>query len=656
MSIGSADPLWLPLSTSHLPLKEVIQITLLSTTLRWIAFSPLLTPFSAPVHRVLLRGPPYPVEITTLGSYTHIARSVFIEILVRGEARWVLEDLEIPHLRDQVWEEVFKRRFLPSWTRYKEEGEKWRAVTMRMLRRLVHRTVGCTHDEPWTVSFLYLVAVCIRLIGSVHSRQQRFLTLHRNGSGSLNRMYSRTFDPHEIFREIKNQNNLSDRPTEVRLLLQLQDVRILLFGVLAPPRSVFVNENAFRLCHPPRMGWSADGSGVGWERVVNEDGYPVDQYGEGLFRPAVETSTSYADGSTRVTEIRSGANISHTRRHSETFTDIPPHEPGLVVNDRPQRPRSSTLSTFALPRTFSNQGSLTGAAPAVTSPGPSSHLEPPRNRTRSGSQSSSTRRGLLARLGTLATGSGVQQSRLETHNESSLPGEVHPASTPGSTSSAGSRNRRWLNRISSRDSQDGRSSGGRRSTEEEGLSVGNGVGGDNERTHTGTVPFPSTSEEEVSPEVPREQGSGARQDQHKVPRYLSPDEYGEDLIDRLPYAPLSHPLPAPSHALYPNYTEKDYMFKSVEKRFPLDPVFSDSDNGGKDDHNVASARELNARRNAIKSMVDTRQLHAVLKERRWLQGVLKDGGNVIPSEWVVGDQGEMGVAGGQAMTWVGPAL
>lgn len=32
---------------------------------------------------------------------------------------------------------------------------------------------------------------------------QRFLTLHRNGSGSLNRIYSRTFDPYEIFDELK---------------------------------------------------------------------------------------------------------------------------------------------------------------------------------------------------------------------------------------------------------------------------------------------------------------------------------------------------------------------------------------------------------------------------------------------------------------------
>jgi len=32
---------------------------------------------------------------------------------------------------------------------------------------------------------------------------QRFVTLHRNGSASLNRIYSRNFDPYDIFDEFK---------------------------------------------------------------------------------------------------------------------------------------------------------------------------------------------------------------------------------------------------------------------------------------------------------------------------------------------------------------------------------------------------------------------------------------------------------------------
>lgn len=32
---------------------------------------------------------------------------------------------------------------------------------------------------------------------------QRFVTLHRNGSASINRIYARNFDPYEIYDELK---------------------------------------------------------------------------------------------------------------------------------------------------------------------------------------------------------------------------------------------------------------------------------------------------------------------------------------------------------------------------------------------------------------------------------------------------------------------
>jgi hypothetical protein len=33
---------------------------------------------------------------------------------------------------------------------------------------------------------------------------QRFVTLHRNGSASINRIYARNFDPYEIYDELKS--------------------------------------------------------------------------------------------------------------------------------------------------------------------------------------------------------------------------------------------------------------------------------------------------------------------------------------------------------------------------------------------------------------------------------------------------------------------
>lgn len=154
---------------SYLPLSDLLPLTLHSSIFRSLALSPLLSPFLAPVHHILLRGPPYPAELAVLGIFTHINRNVFLEILVRAEAKWILEEMEIPRLPDSVWQEAFARRFLPSWKRYREGSEKWRAAFLRTLRRLQHRSVGCTHEESWTVSrshgFSRLASAKGRLIG-----------------------------------------------------------------------------------------------------------------------------------------------------------------------------------------------------------------------------------------------------------------------------------------------------------------------------------------------------------------------------------------------------------------------------------------------------------------------------------------------------------
>lgn len=114
------------------------------------------------------------------------------------------------------WHTAFRARFLPSWHRYKDPPNTttWRATFLRILRRLVHRAQGCTHEEAWS----------------------RFIILHRNGTASLNRIYSRTFDPGVIYEEIRRQNDLTRFAQEVRTVVQLQDVRVLVYGTLAHPR------------------------------------------------------------------------------------------------------------------------------------------------------------------------------------------------------------------------------------------------------------------------------------------------------------------------------------------------------------------------------------------------------------------------------------
>ncbi|ORX37661.1 hypothetical protein BD324DRAFT_622801 [Kockovaella imperatae] len=194
-----------------------------------------LSPLSSSIRRILDDGPPYPnilAKIPTLNLFLPLENGhLFVDVLVRARPRWILERFELGRWPERVWREAFERRFLPSWRRFKGENDTWRAIFLRTLGRLEHRNLGCTHEESWT----------------------RFITLNRNGSGSINRMYSRLFDPYDIYDELKHQNNFASQPTQVRVVVHLQDVRILAIGVLLSSPSLFVNPNAHLLLHPPLL-------------------------------------------------------------------------------------------------------------------------------------------------------------------------------------------------------------------------------------------------------------------------------------------------------------------------------------------------------------------------------------------------------------------
>ena len=52
---------------------------------------------------------------------------------------------------------------------------------------------------------------------------------------------------------LRHQNNFASQPTQVRVVLHLQDVRIIALGVLLLQPSLFVNPNAHLLLHPPLL-------------------------------------------------------------------------------------------------------------------------------------------------------------------------------------------------------------------------------------------------------------------------------------------------------------------------------------------------------------------------------------------------------------------
>ncbi|BEJ04297.1 hypothetical protein CcaverHIS641_0201140 [Cutaneotrichosporon cavernicola] len=219
---------------TFLPQRDLIHFLSTSTALHTLTDTHL-TPLRAVIKGVVRKGPPYPPQFEVLPSLRYFVGDddgrLFLDVLVRAPARWLLERFEFGRWTDEIWKEAFDRRFLPSWKRYKNPEDKWRGAFLRTLGRLDHRSAGCAHHESWT----------------------RFIHLRRNGSASLNRIYTRTFDPYEIIDELKHQGGVAEYPTVVRVLCHLQDVRILAVGVLADKPSYYVNPNAHFVVHPPLL-------------------------------------------------------------------------------------------------------------------------------------------------------------------------------------------------------------------------------------------------------------------------------------------------------------------------------------------------------------------------------------------------------------------
>lgn len=408
-------------------------------------------------------------------------------------------------------------------------------------------------------------------------------------------------------RDARLQNNLVQHPTEVRLLVQLQDVRILIFGVLAPPRSVFINEKAFRLCHPPKLAQT------GGETIVDDDGHEAGK------RPkTAKSENKHPRRNSDMPDLHTANTLSgRTRSYSVA-------EPTSRTNPQPWN--MTTAQVFA-PLSASSrlnsssqllsQGSTADEGIATSSQTGSS------SRNRSGSGSALTR---MLRLGSSSSSSNNAgpSTRPSTNSDALARSDTNGASTPGS----GSRSRNWLRRIGSRDSQEGRSSDDQPRNNGAGLEEvpEDALRGDVWHDLPGTTTTTAMDEREDEITLSNKRQSTIR------------THVTDSGVDSLPYSIMTHPCPAPSHALYPNYTPAGQVAELIEKTYPLDPIFTKTDR----------TTEYRTRDRAAEFHgTDTRQGHPILEERKWLQGVVKDGGSVVPSEWA----GEW-----QAKTWVGPVL
>ncbi|KAJ6628935.1 hypothetical protein B0H10DRAFT_1777484 [Mycena sp. CBHHK59/15] len=225
----------------ELSLGEVIRISQLSRRLKLVASDPVLNVWRLPILRNL-RSDNYEDALRNLSVYSSVPRHNWIEILSLGKASFILFEATPPKLNEAQYEECFKRRFLPSWRKWRKD-DTWRAAFLKVLHQIWHRScTTCTTNEAWT----------------------KYIVLNRNGSANLLETSSRNFSPVVVFNDMRHatiagsliiqsriQHTMHRLEMRVRLVVRFADVRILALGTLNRPRSpLTVNVNAKCFLHP----------------------------------------------------------------------------------------------------------------------------------------------------------------------------------------------------------------------------------------------------------------------------------------------------------------------------------------------------------------------------------------------------------------------
>ncbi|QRW20866.1 sucrase/ferredoxin-like domain-containing protein [Rhizoctonia solani] len=229
--------------------------------LRTVCSDPLLNPWHHPVrhaifelfthHSIRNNGRhtiEYPVEalledhesetltiLAALAAFSCVPRSVVVDILALSPPRFLLYHSARSKLPCELWEQAFRRRFLPSWIppwvrTSRRPSWAWQECFFRILEQLNHRlTSNCTSMESWT----------------------NYVVILRSGTAATCTAYSRTFSASVIMNDLKRQANLMEYETQARVIVQLADVRIVMLGMLRKPPYFAFNNHARELIHPP---------------------------------------------------------------------------------------------------------------------------------------------------------------------------------------------------------------------------------------------------------------------------------------------------------------------------------------------------------------------------------------------------------------------
>ncbi|KAF8603657.1 hypothetical protein BDV93DRAFT_523131 [Ceratobasidium sp. AG-I] len=169
--------------------------------------------------------------LSGLSAFSTVPRSTVVDILVLSPPRFLLYHASRSNLPRRLWEEAFRRRFLPSWAqKFEQHRWSWQEGFFRTLESINHRLLSsCTSMESWI----------------------NYMVIRRSGVAATCTAYARTFSAEIIMNDLKRQANLLDYPTQARIILQLTDIRVIMLGVLRRPPYFSINSHAREILHPP---------------------------------------------------------------------------------------------------------------------------------------------------------------------------------------------------------------------------------------------------------------------------------------------------------------------------------------------------------------------------------------------------------------------
>ena len=130
----------------ELDLESLIMMSQLSKRFYLVASDPSLNPWRRPIKRNLSNSS-YEKELKHLSVRTTVPRHNWVEILASASPSFILYEATLPHLQASEWEECFKRRFLPSWAKWKKESS-WKEAYLKFVLLCLASSDTTRHKPP----------------------------------------------------------------------------------------------------------------------------------------------------------------------------------------------------------------------------------------------------------------------------------------------------------------------------------------------------------------------------------------------------------------------------------------------------------------------------------------------------------------------------